>query len=433
MEKSKKRMKKRTKIVLSALLGAILIGASVYVGNTTIFIEDRNYVPAKDTSKDFRFALSVGAFSVRAFECDISYQAGTMSASNLKELQQIYIEAGSTEMFARIATKRESLENGLALARLAAELNQPFNPEIMCAYEYMDMDKQEAPNFEEYPEFYALQNGKAWEELSLEEICLVLKSYGRLVATEILSTGCTVQNWNLGNEANFGFAGISLGLKTAVNPELEKVSKIAGYMASVVTPDWLSKNVWQYTAKAKAALAEGIRLGYADLGIDSSDVVFSTHIATVVTTVTGTVKFFKTMQENGFDLGVAGISYYPSAPCPYLNTMTMYKKLITSTNKECGLPVFIAEYAYPTGAITGSYSGWKNQVPGYPISEDGQDALLRDVVEWGKSKGLVGIRYWVPDFSHSTWASMSMFNYDNATNTATAKTILTNLLGNNGL
>ena len=38
-----------------------------------------------------------------------------------------------------------------------------------------------------------------------------------------MKIGCTVNNWNLGNEANFGFAGVSLGLKTAVNKKLESV------------------------------------------------------------------------------------------------------------------------------------------------------------------------------------------------------------------
>jgi len=86
-------------------------------------------------------------------------------------------------MFTRIATRREavteddeigdrysSLEEGLELCKMAAKLNIPINPEIMCAYTYMDMDRQQTPNFEEYSEIYALQNGKAWEELSLEEM-----------------------------------------------------------------------------------------------------------------------------------------------------------------------------------------------------------------------------------------------------------------------
>ncbi len=36
----------------------------------------------------------------------------------------------------------------------------------------------------------------------------MLKAYGEIVATEILRTGCTVENWNSGNEANYGFAGV---------------------------------------------------------------------------------------------------------------------------------------------------------------------------------------------------------------------------------
>lgn len=131
-----------------------------------VYIEG-DYTPAEDTSRSFRTALSLSPFSLTQFEQGYSFRMGDLTA--------------------------------------------------------MDMETQQAPRFEEYPEIYALQNGKDWSELSLEEICTVLEAYGAFVAESILRTGCTVQNWNLGNEANFGFAGISLGLKTAVNPKLEQV------------------------------------------------------------------------------------------------------------------------------------------------------------------------------------------------------------------
>ena len=57
-----------------------------------------------------------------------------------------------------------TFDQGIRLCQIAAELDIPINPEIMCAFTYMDMDKQQAPRFEEYPEIYALQNGKKWEE-----------------------------------------------------------------------------------------------------------------------------------------------------------------------------------------------------------------------------------------------------------------------------
>ena len=106
----------------------------------------------------------------------------------------------------------------------------------MCAYTYMDMEKQQAPKFHDYPEIYKLQNNKDWSELTLNEIVIVLKAYGKFLATNILDTGCTVNNWNLGNEANFGFAGVSFGLKTTVNKNLENLSDFLRYILPLFLP-----------------------------------------------------------------------------------------------------------------------------------------------------------------------------------------------------
>lgn len=160
-------------------------------------------------------------------------------------------------MFVRIATKRHrtyqsdgvtldntvdgvedenanvhTFDQAIELCKIAADLDIPINPEIMGAYTYMDMDKLQAPRFEEYPDIYALQNGKKWSELSLDEVCNVMETYGAFVAEQLLTNGCTIYNWNLGNEANYGFAGIGLGMKNAVNPSLEDASDIKKYTAS---------------------------------------------------------------------------------------------------------------------------------------------------------------------------------------------------------
>lgn len=434
------KMKKRRKILLSVFLVILLI-AGIIVGNLTIYIEDPDYKPA-ESAGDFRVALSVSPFSGSAFEDGYTYTAGSLTAENRKELEQMYIAAGATEMYTRIATKRyttennlvdgeengnanfHTLEQGLELCRMAAELNIPINPEIMCAYTYMDMDRQQAPNFAEYPEIYALQNGKSWEELSLDEMCVVLEAYGELVATEILKTGCRVDNWNIGNEANFGFAGVSVGLKTAVNPKLENVSDTVKNILPILGTGWLEENVWKYNAVQMTAVANGIKEAYQELGIDSGNIKFSTHIATVITTVRNATAYFNTLKENGFPISVAGISFYPSAPGVYLNKMTLYKKIVTAINTKCHLPVFIAEFSYPSGEVEGAYAGWSQTVSGYPHTEKGQAAIYQDVVEWGKTHGVVGIRYWAPDYSG--WESMSMFDY--TANGANAKEILTQRL-----
>ena len=338
-------------------------------------------------------------------------------------------------MFARIATKRyasskdktdgkpdtnATLEQGLKLCRIAAELGMPINPEIMCAYTYMDMSTQQSPNFEEYPEIYALQHGKAWEELNLDEICTVLKAYGQFIAESILQTGCTVNNWNLSNEANYGFAGISYGLKTAVNPKLGKMPPSLRYLLPTIAVGWFKRNIWRYDAKAFASLREGILDAYAKMEIDASNVRFSTHIATVVATPKICVSYFNCLKENGYALDTAGISYYPSAPSMCRDKEKLLKKTVTAIWEQCGLPVFIAEYAYPSGPMEGPFAGWNQKAGSYEQDQPGQALLYADVIAWGKTHHMAGIRYWAPDFKG--WYTMAMFEFDG--NKGVAKTIL---------
>ena len=211
----------------------------------------------------------------------------------MEELEQLYKKKGAPGMYVRIATKKSvtseditdgqvdtnanvhTFDQAMVLCQIAADLNIPINPEVMLAYTYMDMEKQQAPRFNEYPEIYKLQKGKDWTELSLEEINIILKAYGKFLATKILEKGCTVNNWNLGNEANFGFAGVSLGLKTAVNKKLENVSGFMRYILPAFNQGWLEKNIWKYNAKMFAAVKEGILEAYKVLGIDATKVKFS--------------------------------------------------------------------------------------------------------------------------------------------------------------
>ena len=383
----------------------------------------------------FRVALSLSPFSLSQFEKGFTFQVGDQTASTPQELQRIYCDRGATEMFARIATKRydmprkdeaeepdnnSTLEHGLRLCRIAAELGVPMNPEIMCAYTYMDMSTQQAPNFEEYPDIYALQHGKAWEELDLDEICTVLKAYGQFVAKSILQTGCTVNNWNLSNEANYGFAGISYGLKTVVNPKLAKMPKSLRYLLGTLSVGWFKRNLWCYDAKAFAATREGILAAYSELGIDAANVRFSTHIATVVATPQICVSYFNCLKENGYALDTAGISYYPSAPSMCRDKEKLLKETVTAIYEQCGLPVFIAEYAYPSGLMEGPFAAWVQKTGDYEHDQQGQASLYADVIAWGKTHHMAGIRYWAPDFKG--WYAMAMFEFDG--NKGTAKTIL---------
>ena len=413
---------------------------------------------AAPTDEPFRVALSLSPFTLNQFEAGYSFQVGDQIATTPAELQQIYQSLGSTEMYVRLATKRHKTYNPdgtldnttdgkpdenanvhtfdqvMQTCKLAAALNIPINPEVMCAYIYMDMDGTQAPRFykEDYPELYAnptfaaiMKDGDKdiWQTLSLEDICTVLEIYGEFVGDSILATGATVNNWNLGNEANFGFAGIGIGTPNSFDQKLANAGVMKRYMASLFSVWWLKKHVWCYEAKTLAAVRRGIEKAYDKAGLDKSNVKFSTHIATVVSTPRSSASFFTYMAENGYKMETAGISYYPSAPAMSFNKKKLLTKTVTRINKKCGVPVFIGEFSYPSQEMVGPFAGWNKQLGEYKKDQKGQADIYRDVIAWGKDHGLIGIRYWAPDYE-GEWYPMSMFEFENKV--GTAKQILVN-------
>ena len=415
---------------------------------------------AAPTNEPFRVALSLSPFTLNQFEAGYSFKIGDQTATTPADLQKIYQSLGSTEMYVRLATKRHKTykEDGVTLdnttdgkpdenanvhtfdqvmqtCRIAAALNIPINPEVMCAYIYMDMDGTQAPRFyqSDYPELYAnptfakiMKDGNKdiWQTLSLEDICTVLEIYGEFVGDSILATGCTVNNWNLGNEANFGFAGIGIGTPNAFDQKLAKAGQMKRFMSSLFSVWWLKEHVWCYEAKTLAAVRRGIEKAYDKAGIDRSNVKFSTHIATVVSTPRSSASFFTYMAEHGYKMETAGISYYPSAPAMSFNKKKLLTKTVTRINKKCNVPVFIGEFSYPSQDMVGPFAGWNSQLGEYKKDQQGQADIYRDVIAWGKDNGLIGIRYWAPDYE-GEWYPMSMFEFDD-NKVGTAKQILVN-------
>ena len=110
-----------------------------------------------------------------------------------------------------------------------------------------------------------------------------------------------------------------------------------------------------------------------------------------------------------YAVDTAGISFYPSAPSMYLDSMILFKKTVKEINNKCKLPVFIGEFSYPSGKMSGDFAGWNKEVKGYPHSEEGQASIYKDVIKWGKSHGVIGIRYWAADYEN--WGSMGLFKF----------------------
>jgi arabinogalactan endo-1,4-beta-galactosidase len=368
---------------------------------------------AQVAAAQFRVSLSVSPFTESVLDRGISFSGGT----TVEDLQRIFISYGATEVYARIATAPQArhgpadhiLSRALERARLAAKLNLPFNPELGLFDVYGDVRCQTPPDRSVHAD---------WSTLRLDEMRQALRTYATGVARQILATGAKVNVWDLGNEVEFGIAGVAVRPMTGacedssgpgwyhapdrVDPELGKMS----LDALMRQPErsriaWLSVHLWPHEAKLLAAVAEGIRF------VDP-EARFSTHISGVsATRPAQAVAFFQAMRAGGYSPEELGLSYYPSSNA---EPLAAFQRTVTELHEQMQRPVFVAEFAYPTRAMeAGPFKSWNHVLTGYPLTPDGQAALVRDLVAWGRGHGLSGIRPWAADLVLPGWAPMSLF------------------------
>jgi len=381
--------------------------------------------------KQFRVSLSVSPLAELLFQMGYVFTDGRTTAKSLQQLQSMFVAHGATEVYARINTKRargkhplnRSMAKALDRARIAAKLKLPFNPELGLFGEYADVRGQMAPDFSEYPE---IKLPAGWYELSIDQMEDAIRSYTRIAAGEILATGVKVNIWDIGNEINFGIAGVAAGPAPGfapaevkdwyippdnIDPEIGKKN----LLDLVTMPDeeciaWCRKHLWPHVGRILVAAAEGIRQ------VDH-DARFSTHIA--FSSPEFSVAFFRAMKDGGFECDEIGISFYPSNRADGLK---MFKDVVRRLVAEFGKPVFVAEYAYNAALMTtGPFRDWNHSYPGYPMSEDGQAAMLADITSWGLPNGLSGIRPWAPEGVLDLWRPLALFDLPDVTMKAVAR------------
>jgi hypothetical protein len=380
-----------------------------------------------DTAHAFRVSLSVSPFTELMLKAGIVYTDGTTEARTPEELQRLYMKFGANEVYARIATSRKatrglgdhSLDMGLARARMAHALNLPFNPEIGIFKDYGDVRCQPSPDFSDYPE---LKVPGAWTSLTLDQMLPILHSYGAIVARTILDTGVKVRIWDLGNEVDFGMAGVAVrpipgqcndytggpGWYKApdnIDPEIGKMSvPDLMKMPEPARIAWLQAHVWPYEARMFAAVAAGIR------SVDP-EARFSTHVSGVTAVLPNqAVAFYQAMQQGGFLPDELGFSFYPAGSNMPPDRMGAFKQTVTAVHDALHRPVFIAEFGYPAGTVrVGEWSSWNNSLKQYPPTAQGQADMLRDLTAWGLSHGLSGIRPWAPGLTVPAWAPFALF------------------------
>jgi arabinogalactan endo-1,4-beta-galactosidase len=414
-------MPRRARFVVFAALGLSIVGLGIS--------------QSQRAKKDFRISLSVSPFTELRFRNGTTFTDGKTTAKDPAELQRMFIRHGANEVYARIATTQNyrtgfgdhSMKRGLERARMARALNLPLNPELGLFNIYGDVRCQPSPDFSDYPE---IQVPGAWSSLTLSQMLPVLRLYGASAARQILSTGVKVRIWDLGNEAEFGIAGVAVQPMpggcddTAGGPGWykppDRVDPAIGKMSVVELmrmPEarriaWLDAHLWSHEAKILAAVAEGIR------SVDPH-ARFSTHVSGITSVLPAqAVAFFKAMINGGFAVDELGVSYYPTSLSQPQDRLQAFKDMATSVHHELGRPVFIAELGYPSAKMQSGFI-WNDAVKGYPLSPEGQANFIRDLVAWGARTGILsGIRPWAPDLAGTPWGPMSFFEFDPKTATA---------------
>src|SRR5262249_51236712 len=148
----------------------------------------------------------------------VLFTDGQRRARSVRGLQELFVAHGATEVYARIATLRVTgiasggaemgWARGLERAKLAADLGLPFNPELGLFARYGDsLNYQQPPDFADYPD---IKLPGPWFTLTIDQMADALRQYGELVARQILATGARVEHWDIGNEVDYGVAGVAI-------------------------------------------------------------------------------------------------------------------------------------------------------------------------------------------------------------------------------
>ena len=351
---------------------------------------------------------------------------GTVTAHTLPQLQRLYERHGATEVYMRIATKRTSAtENGVARAAFARSLGLPYNPELGLFGTYGDAATyQDPPNFSDYP---SIRLPGPWLSLTIDQMVPAMRQYGALAAREILATGVRVEMWDLGNEVENGISGVCvypffpitnyqapnhvdplIGTQTThgliAMPEQERIA-------------FCQTHLWPYVGKLLAAAADGVR------SVAGRGARFSTHVSDFGQRSPAVqLAFWETVRQAGYAPDVFGTSYYPTDGRTDLGAsdrVAWLRGIAEGLHARYRKPMFVSEYGYPSGLMDPPYI-FNDTVTGYPQTEQGQYAFLRDLVAWGVESGLLtGVRPWAPDYcTNSGWAPMSLFDLSGTVATA---------------
>ncbi len=253
---------------------------------------------------------------------------------------------------------------------------------MFLSEDWADINKQPAP--------------KKWSSLSIEDRADAIRDYAAETTQHFLDEGIDLEFYEIGNEIDYGIAGI---FADTGHPR---------------DPHSLRQRVWPEEARLIQAAIEGIHQ------VDP-EAPTMLHIATGWSP-SFALAFFSEMEALGVDYDYAGLSYYPASFGPPL--VDQFCKTLERLSDEIGIPIVIAESAYPAEVPSGGMFGdWRRSLPGYPLTETGQAAWLNDLLTGMRSRGdILGVYVFSPEFwfSGELWSPFALFDGDGVARPAIA-------------
>ena len=283
---------------------------------------------------------------------------------------------GVSEFRVRLWTKEDG-PNGKAYATEVVKraIRAGLNPYlvIFLSDDWADMMKQPAPS--------------AWKELSFEERASAIRTYSRDIVTHFRKEGLRNHLYEIGNEIDYGIWGEYPDKNAEKNPTA------------------LSKHFWPRSAKLIRASQAGVK--EAD-----PKAKFMLHIAHWWD-ADFCVAFYRFMLDQGVQIDYAGLSYYPSSNIGGSLTMEQFGVTVSRLAKAIARPVIVPETAYPGSSdFEGQFATWKHEVPGYPLTPEGQRHWLADFLKWcRRNPDIQGVYYWSPElYGEGMWKGFALFD-----------------------
>ena len=230
---------------------------------------------------------------------------------------------------------------------------------------------------------------KAWANLPLPERGEAIKKYARDTATHFRQHGLTSHLYEVGNEIDRGICGVFPGKKTKRNPED------------------LKDRLWADEASLILACEAGVKAA-------DPEAKFLLHIAHWWD-ADFCIAFFVFMKQHHVQADYAGLSYFPSSNIGGSLTLEQFRDVVDRVGKAIERPIVVPETGYPsTSDFTGRFANWRAEVPGYPLTPEGQQRWLTDFLKMCRADGnIAGAFYWSPEwYGEGMWKAFALFDVE---------------------